>query len=265
MSPEEYRLALARIAGGGNDYVERARERETAGLSLTPDMDEYFRTQGGTVPLELAQARNEAGMQEVYSAPNREFETMYEKDGKMFGVLRDSDIRESFKNPIEMSEQDVNRFNQTMSATNAPIISGTPEAGLQRFKDRQGNIAYGDERAISEFTPQRPEAPKAPEGAQASGGLSPLADEILTDYAEFKESGEPLTADKQAQYEAIAGLTGRTFDPDTGFSNEFNPQIMENFQRRVDDGLIDTASLGGRELFNQFVNRDRRTSLQKGN
>ena len=263
MSPEEYRLALARIAGGGNDYVERAREREAAGLSLTPDMDEYFRTQGGTVPLELAQARNEAGMQEVYSAPNREFETMYEKDGKMFGVLRDSDIRESFKNPIEMSEQDVNRFNQTMSATNAPIISGTPEAGLQRFKDRQGNIAYGNERAISEFTPQRPEAPKAPEGAQASGGLSPLADEILTDYAEFKESGEPLTADKQAQYEAIAGLTGRTFDPDTGFSNEFNPQIMENFQRRVDDGLIDTASLGGRELFNQFVNRDRRTSLQK--
>ena len=259
MSPDEYRLALARIAKEGQDYGNDRMASIEAGR---PAFEEGVKNLQSTVPMELAQARNEAGMQEVYSAPNREFETMYEKDGKMFGVLRGSDIRESFKNPIEMSEQDVNRFNQTMSATNAPIISGTPEAGLQRFKDRQGNIAYGNERAISEFTPQRPEAPKAPEGAQASGGLSPLADEILTEYAEFKESGEPLTADKQAQYEAIAGLTGRTFDPDTGFSNEFNPQIMENFQQRVDDGLIDTANLGGRELFNQFVNRDRRTSLQ---
>ena len=261
MSPDEFRLGLAKIAGEGNEYVEKERQVE-AGISQTPDMDEYYKAHRGTVPLEIAQARNEAGMQEVYSAPNKEFESMYEKDGKMFGVLRGSNIRKSFENPIEMSEEDVNRFNQTMSATNAPIVSGTPEEGLRGFKDRNGNTSYGNEAAIDQFTPQKPEAPKAPEGSQASGGLSPLADEVLTEYAEFVESGEPMTADKQAYFETIGGMTGRTFDAnDGGFSKEFNPQIMENFQRRVDEGVIDTSGLG-REEFQKFANTDRRSSLQ---
>ena len=57
-------------------------------------------------------------------------------------------------------------------------------------------------------------------------------------------------------------MTGRTFDAnDGGFSKEFNPQIMENFQRRVDEGVIDTSGLG-REEFQKFANTDRRSSLQ---
>jgi hypothetical protein len=86
---------------------------------------------------------------------------------------------------------------------------------------------------------------------------------VLTEYAEFVESGEPMTADKQAYFETIGGMTGRTFDADDGgFSKEFNPQIMENFQRRVDEGVIDTSGLG-REEFQRFANTDRRSSLQK--
>ncbi len=133
------------------------------------------------------------------------------------------------------------------------------------FKDFDG----ADEKARSNlrnqyFNQERFQQPtEAPSAPQTSSGLSPLADEVLTEYAEFKESGEPMTADKQAYFETIGGMTGRTFDADDGgFSKEFNPQIMENFQRRVDEGVIDTSGLG-REEFQKFANTDRRSSLQK--
>lgn len=128
----------------------------------------------------------------------------------------------------------------------------------ESFRDQaQKNLQnqyFGQERF------QQPtETPSAP---QTSSGLSPLADEMLTEYAEFVESGEPMTADKQAYFETMGGMTGRTFDAnDGGYSNKFNPQIMENFQRRVDEGVIDTSGLG-RDEFQKFANTDRRNSLQ---
>jgi hypothetical protein len=132
------------------------------------------------------------------------------------------------------------------------------------FKDFDG----ADEKARSNlqnqyFNQERFQQPtEAPSAPQTSSGLSPLADEVLTEYAEFVESGEPMTADKQAYFETIGGMTGRTFDAnDGGFSKDFNPQIMENFQRRVDEGVIDTSGLG-REEFQKFANTDRRSTLE---
>ena len=154
-------------------------------------------------------------------------------------------------------DQYIKQYSALQNAARDSVFKDFDGADGKSQRDLQ-NQYFNQERF------QQPtEAPKAPEESQASDGLSPLADEVLTEYAEFKESGEPMTAEKQAQYEAIAGITGRTFDADTGFSNEFNPQIMENFQRRVDEGLIDTSELGGRELFNEFANADRRSQLKK--
>ena len=150
-------------------------------------------------------------------------------------------------------DQYIKQYSDLQNAARNSVFKDFDGADEKARRDLQ-NQYFGQERF------QQPtEAPSAP---QTSSGLSPLADEVLTEYAEFVESGEPMTADKQAYFETIGGMTGRTFDPnDGGFSKDFNPQIMENFQRRVDEGVIDTSGLG-REEFQKFANTDRRNSLQ---
>ena len=151
-------------------------------------------------------------------------------------------------------DQYIKQYSDLQNAARASVFKDFDGADEKARRDLQ-NQYFGQERF------QQPtEAPSAP---KASSGLSPLADEVLTEYAEFVESGEPMTADKQAYFETIGGMTGRTFDPnDGGFSKDFNPQIMENFQRRVDEGVIDTSGLG-REEFQKFANTDRRSSLRR--
>jgi len=150
-------------------------------------------------------------------------------------------------------DQYIKQYSDLQNAARASVFKDFDGADEKARRDLQ-NQYFNQERF------QQPtEAPNAP---QTSSGLSPLADEVLTEYAEFVESGEPMTADKQAYFETIGGMTGRTFDAnDGGFSKDFNPQIMENFQRRVDEGVIDTSGLG-REEFQKFANTDRRSSLQ---
>jgi hypothetical protein len=54
----------------------------------------------------------------------------------------------------------------------------------------------------------------------------------------------------------LANSVGRTFDPETGYSEEFSPEIMRIYQEGVKDGVIDPASLG-RESQLDVVNKER--------
>lgn len=75
-------------------------------------------------------------------------------------------------------------------------------------------------------------------------GMSPVADKMLADFQRFKDSGREMTAQQRATAEALAMSTGRVFDPETGYSREFDPEILEEYNTRVSDGRIDPLSLG---------------------
>lgn len=225
MSPEDFRIGLEKIATEGNNYGNERIANIEAGR---PAYEEGVKNVDSTVPLNIAQARNEAGMQEVYSAPEKEFETMYQKDNQMFGIQRgNKNIREAVQNPTPMSEGEVKRFNQSSEALNTPIVSGTPEAGLKEFTDRNGNIAYGNEAAIAQFDPSAPK----PDTETTEPTEAPITrgEELQASFELYKESGKEMTEDQIAQAEDIAGEAGRTFSPETGYSPEFNQEIQDQY------------------------------------
>lgn len=236
-----------------NELDEAARNElgsQFEGSALMPDgSTKGYLVGGGSRTMtqeEMSAFENNMKTGEYTGVPMGEYQNVPDTQGQ---------VRLPAGQSVPMTQdQYIKQYSALQNAARDSVFKDFDGADGKSQRDLQ-NQYFNQERF------QQPtEAPSAP---QTSSGLSPLADEVLTEYAEFKESGEPMTADKQAYFETIGGMTGRTFDAnDGGFSKEFNPQIMENFQQRVDEGVIDTSGLG-REEFQKYANTDRRSTLEK--
>lgn len=205
-----------------------------------PIVEEGFKNVDSTIPLELAQARNEArgdAEGDIYKAPDQEIESMYEKDGKMYGVQRGADISESVKNPLELTEDQVKSFQADIENTDAPVISGTPQEGLRAFRDVQGNIAYGNERAIQDDLDLDKRIDEANAKAKEDKKVFP-AEEALINYKKFIDSGGVPTDRQIKQADIFAQSIGREFDKDLGYSKDFDPEIYAGYKRKVESGEI---------------------------
>lgn len=130
-----------------------------------------------------------------------------------------------------------------------PILSATPEKGLIAFRDRMGNIAYGNQSALNQFSPdQIKKNQDRAYGTAEAGQILPseptVGEKMITDFRNFKESGREMTPDMAYKAELLARSTGRGFDPEKGYTNTFDPAILEKYNEDVRAGLIDAEGLG---------------------
>ena len=242
---EAMRQAEANVPQVPTDTSEEAqlayqKDRLATQEIKRPIVEEGFKNIDSTIPLELAQARNEArgdAKGDIYKAPDQEIESMYEKDGKMYGVQRDADIPESVKNPLELTEDQVKSFQADMENTDAPVISGTPQEGLRAFRDVQGNIAYGNERAIQDDLDLDKRIDEANAKSKEDKKVFP-AEEALINYKKFIDSGGVPTDRQIKQADIFAQSIGREFDKDLGYSKDFDPEIYAGYKRKVESGEI---------------------------
>ena len=159
------------------------------------------------------------------------FEGMYKtKDGQMMGQLAAPNAQSSGMNRI-MSPQEVAAFENNQVLNEQPRVSGTPEEGLREFTDARGNVAYGNESAIRQFsapatpatlatsaTPAAPSAPRMTAGQQAQAN-----------FERFKASGQEMTPEQFLQASELAASAGRTFDVDTGYSKDLDPVLRNAY------------------------------------
>lgn len=147
------------------------------------------------------------------------------------------------------TQEELQNFNRTMQGLNQPSVTGLGVGGSEGVVINKGNPndPYG-------FAPQAPKV----EGT----GMSPLADKMLADFQRFKDSGKEMTAQQRATAEALAMSVGRVFDPETGYSRKFDPEILEEYNARVEDGRIDPSVLGRQDKLSSLELATR--ELQQG-
>ena len=249
-----YGLAKLQTGGGsGSQPALSEMERQAIADGKNP-LQPITRGRRGTVDFRklpvtedtLADAAQEKQLSAQQASP---FEGSYlDPQGRMMGLLRDGGKR-------EMSAEEQRQFEAGMA--NAPIVSGMQmqygDTPTDTPFERDG--VFMNQAALEQFTPQAPEVPQAPDT-----GRSRLADKMLADFQRFQESGRELTPEMEAKARDLAASVGRTFDPETGYSRDFDPAIMEAYRREVEAGNIDPSVLGRepRETPEQAVTREAR-------
>jgi len=156
------------------------------------------------------------------------FEGMYKtKDGQMMGQLAAPNAQSSGMNQI-MSPQEVAAFENNQVLNEQPRVSGTPEEGLREFTDARGNVAYGNESAIKQFSaPATPATLATPAAPRMTAGQQAQAN-----FERARDSGKEFTPEQVVQAQELAASAGRTFDEDTGYSKDFDPVIQEAYLGR---------------------------------
>ena len=62
---------------------------------------------------------------------------------------------------------------------------------------------------------------------------STVGDDTIANFLDFKESGKPMTQDMVDKADNLAAAAGRTFDPETGYSKDFDPAIQDLYNERI--------------------------------
>jgi len=135
------------------------------------------------------------------------------------------------------TQEQLQGFNRMMGQLNQPSVTGLGVGGSEGVIVNKGNPSdpYG-------FTPQAPEV----EGT----GMSRIADKMLADFQRFKDSGRELTPEMRQKATDLAASVGRRFDPEnieSGYSDVFEPEILEKYNQRVADGNFDPSTIGREE------------------
>lgn len=246
-----YDIARLQTGSSGNQPALSEMERQAIAEGKNP-LKPITRGRRGIVDFRklpvtddsLADAATESKQASPFGA------SYLDPQGRMMGVFRDSDQENR-----EMTLEEQRQFEAGMA--NAPIVSGYQmqygDTPTDTPFERDG--VFMNEAAVKQFTPQTPTAP--------STGRSRLGDKMLADYQRFQESGRELTPEMEATARDLAASVGRTFDPETGYSREFDPAIMEAYKREVEAGNIDPSVLGRetretRETPEQAVTRQAR-------
>lgn len=162
-------------------------------------------------------------------------------------ALEDNPIRSTFTMPdgtVVQEREDGTRFNPTpeqletfnkeMQGANQPEVTGLGDGvnGDAEYKFGNPNDPYG-------FTPQEPKV--------QGTGMSSVADKMLADFQRFKDSGKEMTPEMEQKAIDLAASVGRKFDPEQGYSNVFEPEILEKYNQRVTDGNFDPSTIGREE------------------
>ena len=181
-------------------------------------------------------------------------------------ALEENPIRSTFTMPdgtVVQEREDGTRFNPTpeqletfnkgMQGANQPEVTGLGDGvnGDAEYK-------FGNPNDPSGFTPQEPRV--------QGTGMSSVADKMLADFQKFKDSGKEMTPEMEQKAIDLAASVGRKFDPEQGYSNVFEPEILEKYNQRVADGNFDPSTIGREErpssldLATQEINRGREES-----
>ena len=138
--------------------------------------------------------------------------------------------------------------------TERELAVAAGEARNQAFRDGapasdNSLIATGQMEAPEGYynrPPQPTEAP-APANSQVNDrvdGMSDLGAKMNADFVRFQRSGREMTPEMKQKADELALSVGRTFDPVAGYSPDFSPELMEEFNRRVEAGIINPSGLG---------------------
>jgi hypothetical protein len=200
----------------------------------------------GTLPVtedSLADAAMEA-------KANSAFEGSYlDPQGQMIGLIKGGGQR-------VMTPEEQRKFEEGMR--DAPVVSGMQmqygNAPTDTPFERDG--VFMNQAALEQFTPQAPEVQQAPDT-----GRSRLGDQMLADYQRFVDSGRELTPEMVVKAQDLAASVGRTFDPETGYSVDFDPAILEAYQQEVSAGRIPEARPQG-ETPEQAITRQAREARE---
>jgi hypothetical protein len=99
---------------------------------------------------------------------------------------------------------------------------------------------------------------------QPSGtGMSSIADKMIADFVRFQDSGKDMTPEMEKTATDLGASVGRTFDRETGYGTEFQPEILEAYNKEVAEGRIDSDALGRGESNLDIANRERKERQEK--
>lgn len=139
--------------------------------------------------------------------------------------------------------------------TERELAVAANEARLQAIRDGAplGNdalIATGQMTAPEGYNdrPQQPTqapntSPANPQTGDRVDSMSDLGAKMNADFVKFQRSGREMTPEMRQKADQLALSVGRTFDPVAGYSPDFSPELMEEFNRRVEAGIIDPSKL----------------------
>ena len=112
------------------------------------------------------------------------------------------------------------------------IAVAQQEARLQELRNGAG---LSDAAKIVSGQMEAPEGFYNPAPATPADNVqqSTVGDDTIANFLDFKESGKPMTQDMVDKADDLAMAAGRTFDPETGYSKDFDPLIKDIYDERI--------------------------------
>ena len=127
------------------------------------------------------------------------------------------------------------------------IAVAQQEARLQELRNGAGlspeaqNVSGQNNQGLSDAAKIVSGQMEAPEGFYNPAPATPadnvqqstVGDDTIANFLDFKESGKPMTQDMVDKADDLAMAAGRTFDPETGYSKDFDPLIKDIYDERI--------------------------------
>mgnify|MGYP003633668600 CR=1 FL=1 len=113
--------------------------------------------------------------------------------------------------------------------------------------------------ATGPYIPQAPvsQAPQAPQAPQMTKQM-----EAQGNFAERRDNGQPMTAEDIVNAQDFGASMGREFDPEKGYTSEFDPEILASYKARQEAGEFGAPRQRGLETDEQ--GRMRSTQADNG-
>ena len=127
------------------------------------------------------------------------------------------------------------------------IAVAQQEARLQELRNGAGlspeaqNVSGQNNQGLSDAAKIVSGQMEAPEGFYNPAPVTPadnvqqstVGDDVIANFLDFKESGKDMTQDMVDKADNLAAAAGRTFDPETGYSKDFDPAIQDLYNEKI--------------------------------
>jgi hypothetical protein len=127
------------------------------------------------------------------------------------------------------------------------IAVAQQEARLQELRNGAGlspeaqNVSGQNNQGLSDAAKIVSGQMEAPEGFYNPAPATPadnvqqstVGDDTIANFLDFKESGKDMTQDMVDKADDLAAAAGRTFDPETGYSKDFDPAIQDLYNEKI--------------------------------
>ncbi len=111
------------------------------------------------------------------------------------------------------------------------IRGGEGLSDAARIATGQMEAPEGYDQRIPATGPYIPQAPQAPQAPQMTKQM-----EAQGNFAERRDSGEPMTPEDIVNAQDFGASMGREFDPEKGYTSEFDPEILASYKARQEAG-----------------------------